>query len=198
MKALVKILIVLFFLCAALFFSVRTLAAEGGAVITLWDGDEVYATVVAEGGVAKPPVPPKREGYRFLGWRVDSREGEAFEWGGTVNDSISLYSSYELLPPTYEIDDISFVYDGSCRTLGFKSLTHPLLSSGIISYEWYKDGSPLGFVGSSMSIKNVSDSGRYSCKVTFTHSAYTVSITTPEVYVEVKQGVVDLPSVKAQ
>ena len=108
---------------------------------------------------------------------------------------VSLYAGYSLLPPAFVLEDLHTEYSGAPVTLGFKSLTHPLLDSGIISYKWYDASDKLITVGESLSLNRVSDSGEYYCKITFSHGRETVEAVTPRVSVKIEKGTVKVPEI---
>ncbi len=206
MKQLFKIAIALgTFLILALFFPVCVGASEceyseGSPVhtVTFFDrGDLLCEFEVADGATLVPPVYPSREGYKLIGWREGSPDGELFDLGTPIKGDVELHSAYELLPPSFEISSLSFTYDGAPHTLSFSSVSHPLLDGGIISYEWYKNGQSIDCYGSSLSVTDVADSGEYTCRLVLSVGGDVAEITTPAVTVEISKREVDLPTLAA-
>ena len=163
--------------------------------VTLYDGvDEIAQITVAAGATLTGLPTPTRDGYKHTGWRTGTPDGDLFEPHNPINSDLRLYAAYELLPPSFEISSLAFTYDGRAHTLAFSSLTHPLLDGAVLSYEWYRDGTPTGDRGASLSLTNVSDGGEYSCRLVLSVGADVVEITTPPVAVTISKCAVPLPS----
>lgn len=196
MKKPFKILLALFVLLLV-FFAPVTAGALGDTpthTVTLYDrGDPIAQITVPDGTPLKDLPTPTREGYRLVGWRVDTADGALFEPSIPITNDTALHAAYELLPPSFEISSLAFTYDGRAHTLAFFSLSHPLLDGGILSYEWYKDGAPIGAYGSSISLSYVSDSGEYSCRLVFSVGGDVTEITTPTVTVSISKCELPLP-----
>ena len=165
--------------------------------VTLYDGgDPISEISVTDGDTLKDLPAPTREGYKLVGWRTGSPDGDLFEPHTKINCDLKLFAAYELLPPSFEISALSFTYDGRAHTLAFSSLTHPLLDGGVLSYEWYRDGAPVGAYGASLPLTNVSDSGEYSCRLVFSVGGDVTEITTPAVSVTISKCAVPLPTLE--
>ncbi len=138
---------------------------------------------------------PGRIGYEFLYWSTDRAGDDPYDFNENVNNGFNLYANFKLLPPNIEISSLDIFYDGNDHRLSFSSVTHPLLSESILSYSWYYNGERIPEVSSYVSVRDVSDSGKYFCTVTLTHSGYTAVAKTPEITVKVKPRVVQIPKV---
>lgn len=141
------------------------------------------------------PEPEKRTGYEFFGWRVGKEDGELYEPTLPLESDIVLYPSYTLNAPTFLFSSLSFVYDTEEHYLSLSELSHPLISEGIMSYRWYKNGKELSIYGDKIALKNVEDSGKYKCLFTFSHKSSSVTVETPEISVEISKCVIDVPNI---
>ncbi len=141
------------------------------------------------------PEAAERVGYDFLGWKIGDYSGEPYDPGLPLEADLVLYPYYRLRAPTFSFLSMKFTFDGDERYLELSELEHPLISEGVLAYKWYKDGEELSFYGDKISIKNVSDSGKYKCLFTFTHKSDVVSVETPEVEVTVFKRKIDIPEV---
>lgn len=158
------------------------------------NGQLVFTDYKLKGEIADKPSDPMREGYGFVGWR-DGRGGELYEFALGVKDDVNLYSVYELLPPGFNLSSLKLEYDGAIHFLRVEELVHPLLGEGLISFEWFKNGESLAKFGSEIGVKNVSDSGYYKCKVSFSVASDSTSFFTPEVEVNISKAEIMVPSV---
>ncbi len=156
----------------------------------------VYTEKRLLGEFLTPPDIEKKAGYDFLGWSTDNSVGSYYDFGKGASKNLRLYSMYALSEPEFTINSLEFRFDGSAHSLSLEGLSHPLLSHGTVGYSWYKEG--VGFVGSaeSVPIKNVSDSGRYMCKILFTYGTDKVYVETPYITVTVKKATVDIPVIE--
>ena len=200
MKKLFKIVLAISALVILLAASPLVAGAESDVpthTVTFYDRGDVLVQMQAEEGMPLTEIPtPYREGYKHIGWRISGVDGDMFEPTAPITSDLDLYAVYELLPPTFEISSLSFTYDKAAHTLAFSSVSHPLLEGGILSYEWYRDGKPLGAYGSSLSIERVSDSGVYSCRLVFSVGGDVAEVTTPDIEVTVSKCEVALPNVQ--
>lgn len=157
----------------------------------------LYSTVTFAKGesVAEPPK-PKRTGYIFKGWYSDSAYENKYAFGVLGSESLNLYALFSLMPPTFEVNSLSFVYDGKDHPLGFSSLSHPLSDIGSFSYLWYKNGGEASYSSKTVNIRSVLDSGDYYCKLIFSYNGDFVTVTTPTVTVKVDKYTVDIPAVE--
>ncbi len=160
-----------------------------------YNGGELYTTeYFLKGEAINAPEIPTKEGYIFDGWYKDSTLKEAYNFGTPENFDFLLFAKFTLMPPEFEINSKSFVYDKKEYTLSFDKLYHPLWENGSFSFEWFKNSEPVSYSSASVPITNVSDSGAYKCKVTFAYKGDFVSIITPEVEVTVEKSEVNKPS----
>jgi len=139
--------------------------------------------------------PEVRNGYRFIGWSYNSEGTMAVDPSDTINDDISVYAIYELMPIEYLIYSQSYVYDGKPRLLTFEKLSHPLLDEGSLSFEWYLNGELIS-VDNSLTLQGVSDSGTYECKLLFTYEGDVSSVIVSGIQVEIEKCKIELPVVE--
>ncbi len=159
------------------------------------NGQLLFSQYLLRGEKVSLPDSPIKDGYKFVGWRYSSETGEFYEFSAPVENDITLHASYELEKPKYELKSLSFVYDKVERRLKFSEISHPLLSEGVLSYSWYKDGEAIQNFSDGVNIKNVSDSGEYYCTITFTLAGESVSLDTVRVEVRVLRAEVELPEI---
>ncbi len=145
--------------------------------------------------IVAPITAVERDGYTFIGWSTDSFSLSPYDFAKKVNKSLNLYAFYALESPYFSISSIQFEYDGEIHKLGFQSIEHPLKENSIITYTWYKDGNIIPVSAEELEVKDVTDSGRYKCKITFTYGTDTVSVTTPEVSVQINKAVITTPNI---
>lgn len=138
-------------------------------------------------------APPEVLGYTFDCWYEDRSAERPYSFDNIVNSSFSLYGYYNLLPPTFNISSKEFTYDGEEHILKFDQLEH-VLSGGYYTYQWYKDGHEISTLNE-VSVKNVSDSGIYSCRVVYTINGKTASFYTDNIQIKIKKAIVNLPSI---
>lgn len=163
--------------------------------VTFYDrGDLICECEVAEGEMLSVPVSPTRDGYKLVGWSVGASDGALFDLGTPISGDIELHAVYELLPPSFDISSLEFTYDGIPHTLAFSSVSHPLLEGSILSYEWYRDGVSIGAYGSSLTVKNVSDSGVYTCRLVLSVGGDVAEVTTPAVEVKISKRAITPPT----
>ena len=139
------------------------------------------------GEIPEARIPPLRVGYSFSGWYTDPECLHSYSFGSPVTSDLEIYAGYTLLPPEFSLGGIRTVYDGAERILRFSSLSHPLLSDGgIYLYKWYKNGVEISR-SSELSLSTVSDSGLYSCEVTFVYSSDSITVFSGEVEVLIEK-----------
>lgn len=143
-----------------------------------------------EGEKIEPPEPTLREGYEFLGWK--SEDGQ-LEIDSTATKDEVFYPLYRLIAPSFSFLSMEFVYTEEGKYLALENLSHPLLSDGIVSYRWFKDGEEVSAFGDKILIKNTSDSGKYKCLFTFSYKSDAVTVETPEVNVTVLKKLIEIP-----
>ncbi len=136
---------------------------------------------------------PDKTGYAPKGWYCEHTLNNIYDFSLPITSSFSLYAGYSLLPPTFSLKDCSKEYDTLPLKVGFSTLTHPLLDSGIILYKWYNSEDELMCEGANLILTEVSESGEYYCKVTFSHGRDTVEIKTPPLKATISKGVIMPP-----
>lgn len=102
----------------------------------------------------------------------------------------------ELSPPSFEISSREFVYDGEQKTVGFDRLSHPELERGSLALEWYREGELVSVSQSGVSVRSVSDSGVYTCKITFTLDGVSVVTETAPFEIRIRKAELDIPTVE--
>ena len=159
-------------------------------------GDKLLGTAdVLAGQSPSLPVPPGKEGYTFAGWCYDP-EGTALIGDGFVpTEDVTLYAAYRLTPPAFLLSSLTFTYDGVGHTFGLSALTHPLAADGVFSFRWYRDGEVTAYATPTFPVTAVTDSGSYSCVITFHVGADGVTVATPAVTVTVEKMTVALPDI---
>ena len=142
-----------------------------------------------------PPEAEVKKGYAFDGWYLDSAARVPLTPDFKVSGDIKLYAKYRLLPPEFMISSFSGEYTARRTEIGFDTLAHPLDAyGGRYEYKWYKDGT-LVSEGKTLSVKDVSDSGVYSCTVTYYYSADSVSVRAEGISVVINKRCVPIPSI---
>lgn len=162
------------------------------------DSSLVKREEVLRGNTVEMQSAQQKEGYEFIGWSTESGSDSLYDFARNVNNSFNLYAKYRLKPPSFSVSSLNFDYDGREHKLGVNSLSHPLLNSAIVNYTWYRDGKAISNSGAEISVKTVSDSGSYSCKILFTYGTDSVSVTTPSVTVTVNKATVSIPKIDSK
>ena len=142
--------------------------------------------------------PPERLGFRFLGWYCDEMGEEQFSFGSSPDTDLILFGKYALLPPEFSISSLSFDYNGEQNNLRFDRVSHPLLEYGEFSYDWYKNGAPTGVSSSEFPLHSVSDSGVYTCILTFAYGGEFIRVETSPVIVEISKQIINAPTLAAK
>lgn len=101
----------------------------------------------------------------------------------------------ELCTPVAVLNEKSYVYNGRVQYITLDALSHPLAEEGHFSFAWYKDGELLSCAASALPIRNVSDSGTYYCKVTFTYGGRNAETVTNSVEIRVEKKEVEIPEI---
>ncbi len=135
---------------------------------------------------------PERTGYSFEGYYRDASFTEPFVSGDAPNADISLYADFNLNAPSFKISSLDFVYDGELRYLEFDELYHEL--DGSYSFDWYKNGEQLNEIGKSVGLREASDSGEYTCKITFSYGGDFTETVTPGISVSISKKTIEKPS----
>lgn len=126
---------------------------------------------------------PTKDGYEFIGWYLDSDLTIPFNHNNLPYTDLILYAKYQILAPTIteKTRDIETIYNNKDLILSL-SATHPLAdSNNIIKYQWYyaKTASStfepiVNAVNSSISVKNIADSGYYACNISLVDASNNV------------------------
>ncbi len=131
--------------------------------------------------------PPKKLGYSFCGIYKDEALSEPFSADERIKEDTRLYLGYKLDSPSFTVSSLAFSYDGSERELGFSSIYHPLLEKGgFFTYKWYKNGE-LVAESASVRLREVRDSGSYSCALTFNYLSDKISVTAEGIRAEIEK-----------
>ncbi len=116
---------------------------------------------------------PAKTGYTFDYWLLgdtptiptnDKITLGATQFYSKTERTITLTAKWLLVAPTVStIGDYQGVYDAQTHSLSITA-THPHASE-IMLYEWYLDGTLIDSTSNQLSVKDVQDSGTYTCKV---------------------------------
>ncbi len=147
------------------------------------------------GTVLDAPSAPSKTGYEFVGWCTDEDLREFYDFANPVEQSISLYAKYKLLPPAFSLSSLSFTYDGEEHDFGITSISHPLFESAVVNYRWFRNGTAVSDSGPKIKLSRVSESGEYKCRVSFTYGTDSVTLDTPSVSVDIKKATVAIPEI---
>ncbi len=162
--------------------------------VDFYFGNTLIATQQIIGDVrVKEEAAPEKNGYDFVGWEEHGSE-EIYDFAKKVKSDFALYAKYRLTPPKLTLSSLEFTYDGREHEFGITGISHPLLDSAIINYEWYYNGAYISDVGPKIKLANVSQSGEYYCTVSFSYGTDTVRTTTPSASVIINKSVVVIPS----
>lgn len=168
-------------------------------VLKFYNGSSIYKTAhFLKDEKIQAPENPTREGYSFSGWYADTGFSEGYTFGNSESRDFSLYAGFSLNAPEFSLSSLEFEYDAKRRVLGFDYLYHPLSDDGQFSFVWYKNFETVSNSSSSLDIMNVSDSGSYFCKLTFSYRGDFISVNTPSVEVLVHKKTVKKPTVPPQ
>lgn len=162
------------------------------------DGSLIKRAAVLGGKTVPNQSASQKTGYEFVGWSTEDGGNSIYDFAQKVNKSFNLYSKYQLKPPSFSISSLDFDYDGKEHKLGIDSLEHPLISSAIVNYTWYRDGVAISNSASEINVKSVNESGVYSCLIRFTYGTDTVSVQTPGVTVTINKAKIDIPKIESK
>lgn len=132
-------------------------------------------------------------GYSFSGWGSDKNGGELFDFEKGITEDVTLYSRYSLKAPEFILNSFSATYKNDVYEVGFESISHPLIESALITYEWYKNGEKINAAGEAVSLRYVSDSGVYKCKLLFSYGNDVSEVVTPEVEFIINKAQINVP-----
>ncbi len=138
-------------------------------------------------------VPDTKEGYAFGGWYTDADLTDPYAFDKGVCSDFNLFAGLELAPPSFSVSSLDFEYDGEDHVLTFDKLTHPV-SGGYYTYKWYKDGAEISSLAS-LKMRNVSDSGIYSCEVSYILDGKTASFYATNIKVSIKPKEISPPEI---
>lgn len=162
--------------------------------VKFYNEGELYTTeYFLRGAAVSAPKSPTKVGYVFDGWYTDSTLKDSYNFGMPESFDFLLFAKFTLMPPEFEINSKSLVYDRKEYNLSFDKLYHPLSESGSFSFEWFKNSVPISYSSMSVPITNVLDSGVYKCKLTFSYNGDFVSVMTPDVEVLIEKSEVTKP-----
>lgn len=157
------------------------------------DGVAAFEEGLLFGERAKGYKPRSQDGYTFVGWYTDSDLSDPYAFDKGVCSDINLFARFDLAPPEFSISSMERVYDGEDHYLSFEGLSHPV-PDGYYSYKWYKDGVEISTL-STVPIRYVSDSGVYSCAVTYTYNGKTATSYATNINVLIKPKAIEAPTV---
>ncbi len=138
---------------------------------------------------------PQIVGYDFNGWSKDIDGESLFDFATVYNGDITLYASKTLKAPSYSINGINAVYDGTDFKLSFSEIKHEL--AGNLSFTWYSESGDIVSTNSYVCFGKVADSGKYKCKLSFTHGTDTTVVETPYLDVIISPKIIKKPTVVA-
>ena len=177
-----------------------TLDAQGGTLNAA--SSRVYDSGDAYGALPEPFMPSGiGKDYYFGGWYTDpsyTESSRVFETTAVRSTDHTLYARWISLTD-YVITATGYhaVYDGNSHALSVSVNKNGLTA---LTYEWYKDGKAIpGATFKDYYVKNVADSGTYTCVVkgrdeqgvnrTLTSSGATVKITQKVITVKATQTI---------
>ncbi len=144
------------------------------------------------GEYSTPPTVAETVGYRLSGWYLDRDGSVGYSPDSAVTSDLSVYAVYSLNAPQFTVSGINTVYDGRGHTLAFDTLTHEL--DGVYSYVWYRDGVTVS-TSPFVTVRDVRDSGCYSCDVTFSYGGSSVTVRADGITVNIARRAISPPTV---
>lgn len=105
-----------------------------------------------------------KAGYTLLGW-TGNGASHSFGDSETITQDLVVEPVWQLNAPTLTVDSYSIVYSGIEKVIA-PTLRHDA-SDLTVTYSWKKDDGEW-FTASSVTVKNVADSGNYVCHVVVT------------------------------
>ena len=136
---------------------------------------------------------PSRVGYKSIGWFLDAELTKPFDGSAKISSDLTLFGAYELLPPSFILVGKNFVYNEAVNTVDFIELVHPLDESGYYTFAWENEKGDLVAHSRELRVKNVNESGKYRCRVTFTVNGEFVDQITPQITVNIEKKRIPLP-----
>lgn len=158
----------------------NTIEAVSKANITFIDGENKTIATYPKYIETALGNTPTKEGYVFVGWNTQKDgSGTSYEDSAnvTLDEDITLYAQWR---PGISVDGTATkayekVYDGEEVTLSVPAVDNA-------TYTWKKGETNVGTNSNTLKLKDVADSGRYTCTVTVdeeteTREAVNISIT---------------------
>ena len=153
---------------------------------------EILCDRVLNGELVTVPDAPLREGYEFLCW--ETALGERFDESRGISDNITLYSKYNLVSPKFKISSVNTEYNGEEHALSFSEVSHPLdAKGGFAEFVWYRSGEVISR-GKSIGVRNVKDSGEYSCLITYSYKSDSTSVLVEGISVGISPKMIETPT----
>ena len=165
--------------------------------VRLYSGNGLISTQQRLSGEAvKLPEPEDKLGYVHTGWFLDGEGKHPYPTEEKIYSDTDIYSLYSLKAPEFSVNTFRKTYSQRPYTVTFARLEHPLDSLGG-SYElvWYKDGAEVAR-GRELTVKDVADSGGYSCVITYRYSTDSVTVTADGITVAIEKATVPLPKIE--
>ncbi len=157
------------------------------------DGKTVGIYNFLDGESAEIIEAPRKDGYIFSAFYNDEDKKREFSKSEIMSGDRNIYLSYRLEDIKFSLSSMNFTYDGKEHMLDFEIISHTLSDYGRFEFEWFKNGNSIGTFDGGVALKNVSDSGEYSCKVTFYCGKDMISTITPAVNASIYKQLVDIP-----
>ncbi len=161
--------------------------------VKIFDGGKLIATEQRlNGETLSFTSMEEKPGYTQGGIYKDELFLIPFSQEERITSDMKLYLKYNLNPPSFTIKSMDITYSDKTTYLSFDSVIHPLEKEGFYTCEWYKDGEKVGN-GKSLALKNVKDSGKYSCFLTFHYLSDSVTVYAEGITVKINKAVLDTP-----
>lgn len=145
------------------------------------DGTIIKTESLIAGAAVTAPAAPAKTGYTFGGW--DRAVAD------TMSEEDVTYTAQWVLsaPSITTAKGYTGTYDKKSHTVAVTA-DHAL---GNVTYQWYKGGMSTenlleGQTGATLSVKDVSDSGTYYCRITYTDGEQTVYTDSAAIEVSIK------------
>jgi uncharacterized repeat protein (TIGR02543 family) len=178
--------------------AIQSTAFRSGAVsVTVGEGNTLTVTLDSNGGSEVGNIEnlsynaeagtlptPTRAGYTFGGWY----NGETQLTATTkITTNVIYTAKWTLIAPTATSTGYTGTYDGTAHTI---SVTASHGAEGVrLTYQWYLGTTAIsGATDSTYSVKNVADSGTYSCVVTATVNNESTTYTCETIVASITQA----------
>ncbi len=199
---LMAVLVLFFLVCPYTAFAEDVsinLYTYGGEIEGFTPNESGVVSVAVSDGEIILPVPTKL-GYNFLGWtrteNADDTDYVTVLNGDEITASINLYANYSFVEPTLieHLSSYKDVYAPDIIHTMSVEIDHPLSKQADISYQWFKDDILIENASlNELSVKNVSDSGKYKCVVSFDHLGIERTLTSSEITVDIQKATPSAP-----